>query len=540
MTKINRRDFVWRAGLVGLTLPAFIQSCTRPPAPDSDIEKQFHPDDFQLNEITVDQLQTMFREGTMTVRQVTQLYLDRISKIDQSGPSLNSVIEVNPDALAIADAIDAEIKAGKYRGKLHGIPVLIKDNIDTADNMQNTAGSLAMEGNYPKQDAFIVKKLRESGAVLLGKTNLSEWANFRSDQSSSGWSSRGGQTVNPYVVDRNPCGSSSGSGTAVSANLCAIAIGTETNGSIICPSSVNGVVGIKPTVGLWSRSGIIPISKTQDTAGPMARTVRDAAILLSALVGRDDRDAATHDLAGKYQDDYTVFLDKNGLQGKRIGIERSYLKRVPAVDEVFAKAMEDMKRLGAELVEVDFLEQMKGIGKDEFTVLLYEFKDGLNAYLASAGGKVKTLEELISYNKEHASSMMPYFTQDILEQSQATDGLESKVYKDALKNILKTSRGAIDGMMEKFTLDAICGPSYGPSWCTDHVNGDYSTGYGFSGPAAMAGYPHITVPMGFVSGLPLGLSFFGKAYTEAGLLMLAYAYEQGTNARRVPGFGEGC
>ena len=533
---MKRRQFIFQTTITGIGLPVFISSCVNNASPDTDKENQFHPDDFQLNEITVDQLQSMFRSGEMTVRAATQLYLDRIANIDHAGPELRSVIEVNPDALTIAEAMDAEITSGKYRGKLHGIPVLVKDNIDTADKMMNTAGSLALEGNHPSQDAFIIQKLREAGAVILGKTNLSEWANFRSDQSTSGWSSRGGQTLNPYALDRNPCGSSSGSGTAVSANLCTVAIGTETNGSIICPASVNGVVGIKPTVGLWSRSGIIPISATQDTAGPMARTVRDAAILLSALVGKDPQDAVTLQMDGKYQDDYTVFLDKNGLRGKRLGIEKSYLKRVPAVDAVFQGAMETLKAQGAELVEVDFLERMKGIGKDEFTLLLYEFKDGLNKYLAKAGGKVKSLDELISYNKEHAGVMMPYFTQDILEQSQLTEDLDAEVYKSALKNVLQTSRRAIDGMMEEFRLDAICGPSYGPSWCIDHVNGDYSTGYGFSGPAAMAGYPHITVPMGFVSGLPIGISFFGRAYSEAGLLTLAYAFEQSSLARRPPMF----
>ena len=534
---MKRRAFVLRAGLAGIAIPAILNSCSRPPGPDADPEKQFHPDDFQLNEITVDQLQSMFREGKITVRQATQLYLDRIAEIDHAGPTLRSVIQINPDALAIADAMDAEIKEGKYRGKLHGVPVLVKDNIDTADKMMNTAGSLALEGNYPKQDAFIIKKLRESGAVLLGKTNLSEWANFRSDQSSSGWSSRGGQTLNPYMLNRNPCGSSSGSGSSVSANLCAVAIGTETNGSIICPASVNGVVGIKPTVGLWSRSGIIPISITQDTAGPMARTVRDAAILLTALVGKDENDSTTMTIDGKFQNDYTVFLDRNGLTGKRLGVEKSYLKRVPAVDELYRQNLEMLRSAGAELVEVDFLEQMRGIGKDEFTVLLYEFKDGLNKYLSgAAGGKVKTLEELIAYNKEHAGVMMPIFTQDILEQSQETYGVQSKTYKEALKNILKTSQNAINGIMDKFSLDAIIGPSYGPAWCTDHINGDYSTGYGFSGPAAMAGYPHITVPMGFVSGLPIGLSFFGRAFSEASLLTIAYSFEQNSGARRMPQF----
>jgi len=533
---MDRRRFLLNTTLAGLTIPAFLQSCSTGKGPDTDIESQVHPDDFPLREMTIPELQKMIREGKTTVRSITELYLRRIATLDHAGPELRSVIEVNPDALAIADAMDAELKAGKYRGKLHGIPVLVKDNIDTADKMVNTAGSIALEGNHPKQDAHIIRLLRESGAVLLGKTNLSEWANFRSNQSSSGWSSRGGQTRNPYVLDRNPCGSSSGSGTAVSANLCAVSIGTETNGSIICPASINGIVGIKPTVGLWSRSGIIPISATQDTAGPMARTVTDAAILLGALIGKDDRDPATAVIDGKYQDDYTQYCDRNGLNAKRIGVEKSYLKKSEKVDDLLRIALDQLRAQGAEVVEVDFLEEMKAIGGDEYTVLLYEFKDGLNKYLANASGKVKSLEELIAFNRDHASAAMPIFTQDILEASQAKGGLDAPEYTKAVKNVVETSRKAIDGIMEKHSLDAICGPSYGPSWCTDHVNGDYWTGYGFSGPAAMAGYPHITVPMGFVSGLPIGLSFFGKAWTEASLITLAFAYEQASVNRRPPEF----
>ncbi len=533
---MDRRRFLLNTTLAGLTIPAFLQSCSTGKGPDTDIESQVHPDDFPLREMTIPELQKMIREGKTTVRSITELYLRRIATLDHAGPELRSVIEVNPDALAMADAMDAELKAGKYRGKLHGIPVLVKDNIDTADKMVNTAGSIALEGNHPKQDAHIIRLLRESGAVLLGKTNLSEWANFRSNQSSSGWSSRGGQTRNPYVLDRNPCGSSSGSGTAVSANLCAVSIGTETNGSIICPASINGIVGIKPTVGLWSRSGIIPISATQDTAGPMARTVTDAAILLGALIGKDDRDPATAVIDGKYQDDYTQYCDRNGLNAKRIGVEKSYLKKSEKVDDLLRIALDQLRAQGAEVVEVDFLEEVKAIGGDEYTVLLYEFKDGLNRYLANASGKVKSLEQLIAFNRDHASAAMPIFTQDILEASQAKGGLDSPEYTKAVKNVVETSRKAIDGIMEKHSLDAICGPSYGPSWCTDHVNGDYWTGYGFSGPAAMAGYPHITVPMGFVSGLPIGLSFFGKAWTEASLITLAFAYEQASVNRRPPEF----
>ena len=533
---MDRRKFIVNASIAGLTLPAFLQACGTGEGPDTDPEQQFHPDDFPLQEIGVQELQKMVLDGKTTVRAITEQYLNRIKALDQHGPGLHSVIEVNPDALAIADAMDAELKGGKFRGKLHGIPVLVKDNIDTADKMMNTAGSIAMEGNLPKQDAHIIRLLRASGAVLLGKTNLSEWANFRSNQSSSGWSSRGGQTRNPYVLDRNPCGSSSGSGTAVSANLCAVAIGTETNGSIICPSSINGIVGIKPTVGLWSRSGIIPISATQDTAGPMARTVTDAAILLGACIGQDERDPATAAINGNFQNDYTQFCDRHGLNAKRIGVEKSYLKKSVPIDALLKTAVEQLRAQGAEVIEVDFQEQMKSIGDDEYTVLLYEFKDGLNRYLSGASGKVKSLDELIAFNKAHASAAMPFFTQDILEASQAKGGLEEPAYRKAVKNVVETSRTAIDGLMDKYSLDAIIGPSYGPSWCTDHVNGDYWTGYGFSGPAAMAGYPHITVPMGFVSGLPIGLSFFGKAWTEAKLITLAYAYEQASRNRRPPEF----
>lgn len=535
---MQRRRFIINAALSGLTIPAFLQACSTGKGPDTDMEFQVHPDDFALKEVTITELQKMVMDGKTTVRAITEQYLKRIEAIDRSGPNLRSVIEVNPDALAIADAMDAELKSGKYRGKLHGIPVLVKDNIDTADKMVNTAGSIALEGNHPKQDAHIIRLLRESGAVMLGKTNLSEWANFRSNQSSSGWSSRGGQTRNPYVLDRNPCGSSSGSGTAVAANLCAVAIGTETNGSIICPSSINGIVGIKPTVGLWSRSGIIPISATQDTAGPMARTVTDAAILLGALVGKDERDPATAVIDGKFQNDYTQFCDRNGLNAKRIGVEKSYLKKSAPIDALLQTALDRMKNAGAEIIEVDFLEEVKSIGEDEYTVLLYEFKDGLNKYLSSASGKVKSLEALIAFNRANASSAMPFFTQDILEASQAKGGLDSPEYKKAVRNVVETSQKAIDGIMGKHELDGICGPSYGPSWCTDHVNGDYWTGYGFSGPAAMAGYPHITVPMGFVSGLPIGLSFFGKAWTEAQLITLAFAYERLSGNRRPPEFTE--
>jgi len=531
---MNRRKFIQNTSL-GVAAPIILQACTQ--SSENKVQSESLTENaFALNEITIDELQKKMQSGELTSRSITEMYLNRIQEIDKSGPTINSIIEVNPDALAIADALDAERKSGKVRGPMHGVPVLIKDNINSGDKMLTTAGSIALEGNQAATDAFIIKKLRESGAVLLGKTNLSEWANFRSNRSASGWSSRGGQTRNPYVLDRNPCGSSSGSGAAVVANLCTVAIGTETNGSIVCPASINGAVGIKPTVGLWSRSGIIPISITQDTAGPMARTVRDAAILLGACAGIDEQDAITKTSEGKSQTDYTIFLDANGLRGKRIGMEKSYLKNHEGIDSLLQKAIEQMKSVGAEIIEVDFLEKMKDTWTDEYTVLLYEFKDGLNKYLSNATGKVKSLGELITFNKQNEAKAMPYFKQDILEEAETKGNLDTKEYQDALKKILTTCRHAIDDTLNEFKLHAIAGPTYGPSWCIDWVNGDYSTGYGFSSPAAIAGYPHITVPMGFVSNLPVGISFFGKAYDEGGLLNITYAYEQISKNRKAPGF----
>ena len=534
---MNRRKFIRKSAIASFGIPVIISACTGKTTPDTDLDLvDGISNDFPLLESTIADLQRMFKEGKASVRSVTELYLSRIEAVDQSGVGLNSVIELNPDALKIADMLDGEMKSGKLRGPLHGVPVLIKDNIDTADRMMNTAGSLALEGNYPERDAYIISQLRAAGAVILGKTNLSEWANFRSNQSSSGWSSRGGQTKNPYVLDRNPCGSSSGSGASVSANLCMVAIGTETNGSIICPASINGVVGIKPTVGLWSRSGIIPISATQDTAGPMARTVQDAAILLGALTGVDQADTASNGLEEKIIKDYTVYLDRGGLKGRRIGIEKSYLKKNEKVDGLLSAAIEHLKGQGAEVIEIELLDKLNGIGSDEYKVLLYEFKDGVNKYLSGARAKVHNLEDVIAFNRSHADVAMPIFTQDILEESQKLGDLNTAEYRDALKRLLDTTRNAINQVMTEFKLDAISGPSYGPSWCTDHVNGDYSTGYGFSGPAAIAGYPHITVPMGFVSGLPIGLSFFGQAFSEPKLISMAYAYEQVSLNRRPPQF----
>jgi amidase len=540
---MNRRDFIKNGSRASasLLIPSFIlqtslQACqtqrTASGSPDTFV------DSFQWNEITIDALQQQMQSGKLTARAMTDLYLKRIQAIDKSGPTLNAIIEINPDALAIAEALDEERRNGKVRGPLHGIPVLIKDNIDTADKMMTTAGSLALEGNVASQDAFIVKQLREAGVVLLGKTNLSEWANFRSTRSSSGWSSRGGQTKNPYSLVRNPCGSSSGSGVAVAANLCMVAIGTETNGSVICPSSINGVVGIKPTVGLVSRSGIIPISHSQDTAGPMARTVRDAAIMLGALIGADPRDAATQQAEDKVYQDYTQFLDHNGLQGKRIGVEKSYLKGHEAIDVLMVKAMEQLKAGGATVIEVDFRERTRGIGGAGYTVLQYEFKDGLNKYLANAKGKVKSLKELIEFNKANEARLMPYFKQEILEASEEKGSLESVEYKEALEKVQTTTRNAINSIMDEHKLDVLCGPSNGPSWCIDLVNGDNFTGYGMYSPAAQAGYPSINVPLGFVFDLPVGLTFLGRAFSEPELLAVAYAYEQLSKNRKAPAFIE--
>jgi amidase len=535
---MNRRNFLRNGSLAGLSLTILAtSSCDTEKKNTGKLsDDRDNIDHFILNETTVDELQQKMASGELSSRKITELYLERIEAIDNDGPGLNSVIEINPDALTIAEELDKERKAGKIRGPLHGIPVLIKDNINTADKMMTTAGSLALEGNIASQDAFIVTQLRRAGAVLLGKTNLSEWANFRSERSTSGWSSRGGQTRNPFVLDRNPCGSSSGSGSAVSANLCTIAIGTETNGSIACPSSTSGVVGIKPTVGLWSRSGIIPISATQDTAGPMTRTVKDAVLLLGALTGIDPDDKATSTSEGKYKQDYTSYLKADGLKGKRIGVEKQFLKSHESVDAILSKALDQIRNAGAEVIEVELVSKTRPVGGEEYKVLKYEFKDGVNKYLAKANAKVKSLEEVIRFNKDNEAKAMPYFKQEILESSQELGDLNSKEYKDTLDKLLKTVRGAIDGLVKEHNLDAICGPANGPSWCIDMINGDYFTGYGTYSPAAIAGYPSITVPMGQVFELPIGLSFIGKPFGEGELIEVAFAYEQASKNRVAPKF----
>ncbi|GGI28509.1 amidase [Pedobacter mendelii] len=530
---MNRRNFIKSSTAAGLITTIGIPASAAIVSDDNLITE--FKDDFDLNEVTITELQKLMQSGKASSKSITKLYLKRIEKIDKSGPKLNAVIEINPDALKIAAILDEERKAGKMRSIMHGIPVLIKDNINTADKMQTTAGSLALAGNIAKEEAFIVKKLREAGAVILGKTNLSEWANFRSTRSCSGWSSRGGQTKNPFILDRSPSGSSSGSGAAVSANLCAIAIGTETNGSVIAPSSYNGIVGLKPTVGLLSRSGIIPISKTQDTAGPMGRNVTDVAILLSTLVGIDNNDQVTKNSQGKSEKDYTTFLKNDALKGTKIGIEKSFLTGHEGVVTLYKIAIEKLKELGAEIIEIDLLKEMRVIGSASFTVLQCEFKDGVNAYLSKANAKVKTLTEVIAFNKANVSTAMPYFKQETLESSDKAPDINSKEYKEALEKVI-SSRKIITDLMTKNKLDAIAGTSYGIPSGIDLFNGDYSNGFYFCSPAAMAGFPHITVPMGKIYELPVGLSIMAGAYEEPKVLSMAFAYEQATKHRTAPKF----
>ena len=491
---------------------------------------------FELDEETISSLSEKLASGKYNSEQLVQLYLQRIEIIDKNGAKLNSIIELNPDALSIAKAMDAEMKAGKSRGPLHGIPVLIKDNIDTADKMQTTAGSLALAGNYASKDAFIVTKLREAGAILLGKTNLSEWANFRSTKSCSGWSSKGGQTKNPYFLDHNPCGSSAGSGAAVSANLCVVSVGTETDGSIVCPASVSGVVGIKPTVGLVSRTGIIPISKTQDTAGPMARTVKDAAILLGILAAIDENDSVTQKSKGNSFSDYTKFLDLNALKGKRIGIEKKPQGDNKYVNLLLEQTINLLKTKGAVIIEIDYLDKIAALGNSESEVLQYEFKNGLNQYLASANAKVKSLTEVIDFNIENEDKVMPYFKQELLESSNAKQGLNDKKYLEALEKSHYGSRKILDSIFKSENLDAICGVTMGPTCSIDTIYGDRWGDYSLTTPAAISGYPHITVPCGTVYDLPVGLSFFGTAYTEGKLIGIGYAYEQASKKRIKPEF----
>ncbi|HJP91453.1 MAG TPA: amidase [Pyrinomonadaceae bacterium] len=496
------------------------------------------PPAFELEEMTISDLQQALQSGKYTSKQLVEKYSNRINDIDKKGPGLNSVIEMNPDAESIAAALDRERKEKGARGPLHGIPILIKDNIDTHDRMMTTAGSLALVGAKPVQDASVARKLRDAGAVILGKTNLSEWANFRSTKSSSGWSGRGGQTRNPYALDRNPCGSSSGSGVAVAANLCAAAIGTETDGSVVCPSSANSLVGIKPTIGLVSRAGIIPIAHSQDTAGPMARTVRDAAILLTTLTGIDPRDEATKASQGKSVADYTQFLDKDGLKGVRLGVARKHFGFNERVDKLMTDLLAEIKSAGAVLVDPADIPTTGKFDDSEFEVLLYEFKADLNTYLAGLGPQapVRSLKDIIAFNEKNHDREMPYFGQDIMVKAEAKGPLTSKPYILALqKNHLLTRTQGIDFIMQKHRLDALIAPTGGPPWMTDWLNGDHFTG-GYSSASAIAGYPHITVPAGYVFGMPVGISFFGGAFSEPKLIKIAYAFEQVTKARRTPRF----
>ncbi len=491
-----------------------------------------------MHERSIHELQRMLAQGVYSTRTLTQRYLARLDALDQRGPTLNAVIERNPDVLDIATALDRERQEQGPRGPLHGIPVLIKDNIDTADKMMTTAGSLALVGNYAAQDAFVIAKLRAAGAVILGKTNLSEWANFRSTRSSSGWSSRGGRTRNPYALDRNPSGSSSGSGVAVAANFCAAAIGTETDGSIISPSAMNGIVGFKPTVGLVSRRGIIPIAQSQDTAGPMTRTVMDAAIVLSALVGVDPADPATTASEAHLQRDYTAGLEKEGLRGARIGIARNFFGFHEGVDAVMEASIRALKAAGAVVIDPVDLQNARLAREPEWQTLQYEFKAGLDAYLATVGPAVAvhSLAEVIAFNEANRERVMPYFEQELHLMSQAKATLDDEEYKKltVLKQRLTRTEG-IDAVMQAHSLDAIMAPSNGPAWVTDLLTGDRFLG-GSSTPAAVAGYPSITVPAGYLHGLPIGVSFFAGAWQDATVLRVAYAFEQATQVRIPPQF----
>lgn len=533
LTGPSRRSFLQTGLIGGALLPALAgaRAFVAPTSSALDVPA------YEFDEVTVSDLQQGMRSGKFTARSIAEKYLARIEAVDKQGPAVNSVIELNAEALAIADAMDKERKAGHVRGPLHGIPIFIKDNIDTADKMMTTAGSLALVGAKPPQDSTVAQKLRAAGAVILGKTNLSEWANIRSGHSTSGWSGRGGLTKNPYALDRNACGSSSGSGAAVSANFCPLAIGTETDGSIVCPSSANGIVGIKPTVGLVSRAGIIPISHTQDGAGPMARTVADAATLLGALTGTDRLDSATAASEGKALTDYTRFLDPKGLKGARIGVARKYFGFSEAVDALMETALQAMKKEGAILIDPADIETFGKFDDSEFMVFLYELKADLNSYLARLGStsQVHTLKDIIDFNEKNKDKEMPYFGQDVFIKSEAKGPLTEKEYLDALEKNHRLARTeGIDALMDKNQLDAIVAPTAGPSCLTDLLNGDHFTG-GSSNAAAVAGYPNINVPAGFI-GMPVGISFFGRAWSEPTLIKLAYAFEQATKFRKPPGF----
>lgn len=529
---LRRREFL-TLGAMGSALAAVTASgCGAPATSNAEISAGAPPA-FALEEATVAELQQRMEAKQLSSREITEIYLDRIEAVDGS---LRSILEINPDALSIADVLDDERREGRVRGPLHGLPVLLKDNIDTADRMTTTAGSLALEGSIAVRDSHVAAGLRAAGAILLGKTNLSEWANFRSERSSSGWSGRGGQCRNPYVLDRSPCGSSSGSGAATSANLCALAIGTETNGSVVCPASACSLVGFKPTVGLWGRSGIIPIAHSQDTAGPMARCVADAVATLGVLTSEDARDPATQARSGEIHADYTQFLDADGLRGARIGIGRQFFGFHEGVDGILEAALETMTAAGAELIDEVELPELSEISRHSYQVLLYEFKANLNLYLANLGPKarVRSLEDLIRFNEENRDREMPYFEQEIFEEAQEKGDLSSLEYLEALRACKRLAGPeGIDAAMEAHRLDAIFAPTGGPPWKIDLINGDHFGG-GSSTPAAVAGYPNITLPGGYLRGLPVGVNFFGRAWSEPTLIRIAYAFEQATRHRQAP------
>jgi amidase len=521
----DRREFLRTGALAGAAL--LLAARARAAAPD-----------FPFEEATIDSLQEQMATGALTARVLTRAYLERIAALDRSGAMLRSILETNPEALAIAEALDRERAQRGPRGPLHGIPVLLKDNLDTHDRMTTTAGSLALEGSIPSRDSFVAERLRAAGAVLIGKANMSEWANIRSNRSSSGWSARGGQCRNPYSLDRNPCGSSSGTGAAVAANLVAVGIGTETDGSIVCPSSACGLVGVKPTLGLVSRAGIIPIAHSQDTAGPMCRSVRDAAVVLSAIAGVDPRDLETRHAADRIHPDYTRFLDPAGLKGARLGVFRKSFGFHPAVDALMEQAIAELKRQGASLVDPADIPHVGEYDEGELLVLLYELKADLNAYLAGLGpqARVKSLADVIRFNEENREREMPCFGQELFLQAQEKGPLSDAPYREALERNRRLSRAeGIDAVMDQHRLDAVIAPTGGPAWTTDCVNGDHFSG-GSSTPAAVAGYPNVTLPAGAVFGLPVGISFLGRAWSEPVLLRLAYAFEQATRHRRPPTF----
>ena len=550
---VDRRRFLRSGALAGAALASGTSACGSALDPGAAAQAEPGPvaatasphpralqpatprDAFELEEASIGELAAAMASGERTAQSITETYLARIAQIDRQGPTLRSVIETNPDAPDIAEVLDRERAAGRVRSPLHGVPILVKDNIDTADRMTTTAGSLALEGSTPAEDSRVAELLREAGVVLLGKANLSEWANFRSTRSSSGWSARGGQCRNPYALDRNPCGSSSGSGAAVSANLAAAAIGTETDGSIVCPSTANGIVGIKPTVGLVSRAGIVPISETQDTAGPMARSVRDAALLLGAIAGPDPRDPATAPSETRGLSDYTTFLDADGLRGARIGIQRSVFGFHEAVDRLMEEAIAVLRDRGAVVVDQIDLAASGALRRAETEVLFHEFKAGLNAYLQNLRNPpIRSLADLIAFNERHADEELAYFGQERLIAAQSRGSLSSMEYRRAHATARRLSRAAgIDRVMDGGNLDAILAPTGGPAWVTDLVNGDHFGGSS-SQFAAAAGYPNVTVPAGFVHGLPVGVSFFGRAWSEPTLIRIAYAFEQATRHRRAP------